>query len=260
VTLDEAYAEREIRSVVRATGAGLPRFLAFPASTSTASTRITNSHPCQPDGATTRSLRTMTGLRLPRRDVHRRKVAATPPMDAVRTARRLGAKPQPWSIGRSEAEMPARSRRGRPPSSEGIDFRMLTTPSSLSATRRVGSPAHAACAWNWAKPTRCGRRSPVEIKGSDFVLPANVAHHWRGHHAESRSSRAPPGPEDHPAQLHLADPETTRTSSAVSLPAATSSPAAPPSSFAMGAGRKAAVHIHEYLHTGAWEPEPAVTV
>ena len=95
-------------------------------------------------------------------------------MDAVRTARRLGAEAT-IVYRRSEKELPARAEEVHHAKEEGIRFRMLTNPTEV-----LGSPE------GWVRGMRCvemelgepdasGRRSPVVKEGSEFDIECDVA-------------------------------------------------------------------------------------
>jgi glutamate synthase (NADPH/NADH) small chain len=95
-------------------------------------------------------------------------------MDAVRVAKRLGAERATLLYRRSRAEMPARIEEVRHAEEEGIDFQMLADPLEV-----IGDPQ------GWVRGVRCarmelgepdasGRRRPVKIPGSDFVVPCEA--------------------------------------------------------------------------------------
>jgi glutamate synthase (NADPH/NADH) small chain len=92
-------------------------------------------------------------------------------MDAVRTAKRLGAEHAYLVYRRSRTEMPAREEEIRHAEEEGVELRLLTTP-----VRIVGD------ADGWVTGLECqrmelgdadesGRRRPVPVPGSEFILP-----------------------------------------------------------------------------------------
>jgi glutamate synthase (NADPH/NADH) small chain len=95
-------------------------------------------------------------------------------MDAVRTAKRLGAKHAYLIYRRSREEMPAREEEIHHAEQEGIEFRLLTNP-----TRIIGD------AQNWVSGIKCqrmelgepdasGRRRPIPVEGSEFILPVQT--------------------------------------------------------------------------------------
>ena len=95
-------------------------------------------------------------------------------MDSVRTAKRLGAKEATLVYRRSRAEMPARAEEVHHAEEEGIIFKLLCNP-----TRVLGNPD------GWVKGIECirmelgepddsGRRRPVPVKGSEFIIDCDV--------------------------------------------------------------------------------------
>ncbi len=95
-------------------------------------------------------------------------------MDAIRTARRLGAEPATLVYRRSRQEMPARAEEVKHAEEEGVVFEMLVNPVEI-----LGGPD------GWVRGVRCirmelgepddsGRRRPVPIAGSEFEIPCEV--------------------------------------------------------------------------------------
>ena len=96
-------------------------------------------------------------------------------MDSVRTAKRLGAKEATLVYRRGRTEMPARNEEIEHAEEEGIIFKLLTNP-----IRYIGSED------GWVKGLECiqmelgepddsGRRRPVPIEGSNFVIDCDLA-------------------------------------------------------------------------------------
>ena len=96
-------------------------------------------------------------------------------MDAVRTARRLGAKTATLVYRRSEAEMPARAEEVKHAREEGIEFRMLTNPVEFLGDENGWLTGARCVRMELGAPDESGRRRPVPIAGSECILPANVA-------------------------------------------------------------------------------------
>lgn len=95
-------------------------------------------------------------------------------MDAVRTAKRLGAERASLVYRRSREEMPARLEEVHHAEEEGIEFMMLTAP-----VRILGTPDHWVRAlecqrMELGEPDESGRRKPVPIKGSEFLLEVDT--------------------------------------------------------------------------------------
>ena len=101
-------------------------------------------------------------------------------MDAARTAKRLGAEVH-IIYRRGEEELPARREEIEHAKEEGIIFDLLTNPTKILPTDTTDMRAPA---YGWVNGIECikmqlgepdssGRRSPVEIKGSEFILPVD---------------------------------------------------------------------------------------
>lgn len=85
-------------------------------------------------------------------------------MDAVRTARRLGAEKAMIIYRRSEEEMPARIEEVKHAKEEGIDFYTSTT---RFVTRVMSGDGYSACccnAWSWVLPTSRDVAAPCRLK------------------------------------------------------------------------------------------------
>jgi len=95
-------------------------------------------------------------------------------MDSVRTAKRLGADHAIIVYRRGRTEMPARSEEVHHAEGEGIEFKFLTNP-----VRYIGNDdgwvTHMECIlMELGEPDASGRRRPVEIKGSNFLIPVDT--------------------------------------------------------------------------------------
>lgn len=94
-------------------------------------------------------------------------------MDAVRTAKRLGARAT-IVYRRSEKELPARTEEVHHAQQEGIEFRMLTTPVEVLGNEKGWVTGIRCLEMELGEPDESGRRSPVEKRGSDFEIPCDV--------------------------------------------------------------------------------------
>jgi glutamate synthase (NADPH) small chain len=95
-------------------------------------------------------------------------------MDAARMAKRLGAEHVYVLYRRSEAEMPARLEEIHHAKEEGVEFCFLQ-----NAVKIIGDEAQRVCAvqvlrYELGEPDESGRRRPVEIPGSEFMLDAQA--------------------------------------------------------------------------------------
>lgn len=95
-------------------------------------------------------------------------------MDAARCAMRLGPDTVTIAYRRSAAEMPARAAEVEHAKEEGIQFEYLVTPKEV-VTDDKGHVAGLKCTRNQlGEPDERGRRRPVEIPGSEFVMPVDT--------------------------------------------------------------------------------------
>lgn len=95
-------------------------------------------------------------------------------MDAVRTAKRLGAERAIIVYRRSEEEMPARVEEVRHAKEEGIEFMTLHNPIEYHANEQ-GRVAEAVLqVMTLGEPDESGRRSPVAIEGKTITLPVDL--------------------------------------------------------------------------------------
>src|SRR5262249_13584168 len=101
-------------------------------------------------------------------------------------------------------------------------------------------------------PDFSGRRSPTAIKGSAFVLPVNAAIIGIGTTANPLIQSTAPDLMTNTRNYILADAETMRTSKRAVFAGGDIVTGAATVILAMGAGRKAAASIHEFLTNGKW--------
>ena len=94
-------------------------------------------------------------------------------MDAVRTAKRLGAEAT-IVYRRSEKELPARVEEVHHAKEEGIEFKMLTNPTAVLGDEKGWVRAVNCVEMALGEPDESGRRSPVVVEGSDFELECDV--------------------------------------------------------------------------------------
>lgn len=94
-------------------------------------------------------------------------------MDAIRTAKRLGAEAT-IVYRRSEKELPARTEEVHHAKGEGIEFEMLTNPTSVLGTEGGWVRAIECVKMELGEPDASGRRSPIVIKDSEFEIECDV--------------------------------------------------------------------------------------
>ncbi len=167
-TIDELFDEWGFKAIFLATGAGTPTFMGIPGE-SLSGVYSANEFLTR--------VNLMGAYKFPENDtpVHIGKQIAVigggnTAMDAVRTARRLGAEKAYLIYRRSKKEMPAREEEIHHAEQEGIEFLLLTNP-----TRILGDANNWVCGievqnMELGEPDESGRRKPVAVKGSEHVL------------------------------------------------------------------------------------------
>jgi len=176
-------------------------------------------------------------------------------MDAVRTARRLGARSAKLVYRRSEAQMPARAEEVKHARQEGIEICTLTNPLEFFGDEKGWLKGARCVRMELGEPDADGRRSVKPIPGSEHVLDANVAIIGIGTTANPLIQSTTPGLQTNNRNYILADPETMRTSKRGVFAGGDIVTGSATVILAMGAGRKAAKAIDEYLRKGDWAEE-----
>jgi glutamate synthase (NADPH/NADH) small chain len=166
-------------------------------------------------------------------------------MDAVRTAKRLGAE-STIVYRRSEAELPARREEVHHAKEEGIEFRMLTNPTSILGDEKGWVKGLRCIEMELGEPDESGRRSPVEKQGSDFEMECDVVIMALGTSPNPLLKQTTKGLETNRRGCIVAteDGATTREGVFAGGDAVTGAATV---ILAMGAGRKAAKAIDEYI-------------
>ncbi len=92
-------------------------------------------------------------------------------MDSARTALRLGGKVT-LVYRRSKAEMPCRKAEIHHAEEEGVELMLLTNPVEIMGENGVVNGIKCV-KMELGEPDQSGRRSPVEVKGSEFIVPCD---------------------------------------------------------------------------------------
>ena len=178
-------------------------------------------------------------------------------MDAVRMALRLGAEEAVILYRRSRKEMPARIEEIENAEEEGVRFNYLVNP-----VRFIGNEA------NWVTGVEClrmelgepdasGRRRPIPIKGSEFIVEVDTVVVAIGQNANPIVASTATGVETNERGYFIADDDGRTTKPGVFAGGDIVTGAATVI-LAIGAGKKAARAIHQYLSDGTW-PETVGT-
>ena len=168
-------------------------------------------------------------------------------MDAARTALRLGADTT-IVYRRTEVELPARKEEVHHAKEEGIDFQMLTNPVEILGDEKGWVRAIKCIRMELGEPDASGRRSPVPIEGSEFEIPTETVIMALGTSPNPLIVRTTEGLRATRRGCLEADSEgrTTREGIFAGGDAVTGAATV---ILAMGAGRKAAAAIDDYLKT-----------
>ena len=166
-------------------------------------------------------------------------------MDAARTALRLGAETT-IVYRRTEKELPARQEEVHHAKEEGIMFSMLTNPVEVIGDENGWVKAVRCIRMELGEPDESGRRSPVEIPGSEFDIETDTVIMSLGTSPNPLIARTTEGLETNRRGCIVAD-ESGATSRPGVFAGGDAVTGAATVILAMGAGRKAAAAIHEYL-------------
>ena len=166
-------------------------------------------------------------------------------MDAVRTAKRLGAETT-IVYRRSEAELPARVEEVHHAKEEGIEFRMLTNQIQILGNEQGRVRAVSCVEMALGEPDESGRRSPVVKEGSEFEIECDVVIMALGTSPNPLIAATTEGLETNRRGCIVAN-EVGATSREGVFAGGDAVTGAATVILAMGAGRKAASAIDEYI-------------
>jgi glutamate synthase (NADPH/NADH) small chain len=252
VTVDELFEEEGYHAVFVATGAGLPQFLGCPG-------EHLNGVYSANEFLTRVNL--MRAYRFPEYDqpvydCRDKNVVVVgggnTAMDAVRTALRLGAKTATLVYRRSEAEMPARNEEIKHAREEGVVIHTLANPVAFEGDEQGWLKSATCVEMELGEPDSSGRRRPVPKPGSEFTIPCDVAVIAVGTSANPLVQATTPDLQTNKWNYISADPETLKTSKRGVFAGGDIVTGGATVILAMGAGRKAAKSIDEYLRTDQW--------
>lgn len=242
VTIDSLLDEEGFAAVFVGSGAGLPKFMGIPGenfngvfSANEFLTRNNLMKACRDDYKT---------------PIHAGKKVVVVgggnvAMDAARTALRLGAKTT-IVYRRTENELPARREEVHHAKEEGIEFAMLTNPVEILGDERGWVRAVKCIRMELGEPDESGRRSPVAVPGSEFEIETEAVIMSLGTSPNPLIAKTTDGLETNRRGCIVADENgvTTRKGVFAGGDAVTGAATV---ILAMGAGRKAAAAIHEYV-------------
>jgi glutamate synthase (NADPH/NADH) small chain len=168
-------------------------------------------------------------------------------MDSARTALRMGADEVYIVYRRSHAELPARLEESENAEEEGVIFKVLTLPLQYIGNGDGWVTEMECLRMELGEPDASGRRAPVEVKGSNFRMPVDAVVCAIGNSPNPLIPSTTAGLEVTKKGTLVADPETGKTTRDRIWAGGDIVTGAATVILAMGAGRKAATSIHEYL-------------
>ena len=169
-------------------------------------------------------------------------------MDSARCALRLGAEKVYIVYRRSEEEMPARNEEIHHAREEGVDFRLLTNPVRiLGCDGRV--TGMECIKMELGEPDDSGRRRPVEIKDSEYVIDVDTVIMALGTNPNPLIRSTTPGLEANRKGCLIVNEENMETTRQGVYAGGDAVTGAATVILAMGAGKKAAAGIHQYIQS-----------
>ena len=168
-------------------------------------------------------------------------------MDAVRTSKRLGAKNAYIIYRRSEVELPARKEEIHHAKQEGIEFLLLANPNKFIGDKDGWLTGVELIKMELGEPDASGRRKPVPIKDSNYILDIDMAVIAIGNGSNPIIQQTTPDINYNKWGNILVNEESMATSKKGVFAGGDIVTGGATVILAMGAGRKAAKAINQYL-------------
>jgi glutamate synthase (NADPH/NADH) small chain len=244
LSIDDLFADG-YKAVFIGTGAGLPYFLGIPGE---------NLNGVYSANEFLTRVNLMRAYRFPEYDTPvriGRHVAVVGggnvAMDAARTALRLGADKVSIVYRRAWEEMPARAEEKHHGREEGIDFKLLNNPVAILGDEKGWVKGMECVRMELGEPDESGRRRPVVIEGSEYVLDVDTVVVSIGQGPNPLLVQSTSGLETNKRGNITADPDTMATSIPGVYAGGDIVTGAATVIAAMGAGKIAAGNIDKYL-------------
>ena len=243
VTIDELIEKEGFKAVFIGSGAGLPKFMGIPGENAkgvfSANEYLTRNN-------------LMKAFKDYKTPIMRGKNAVVVgggnvAMDAARTALRLGAKTT-IVYRRSEEELPARKEEVHHAKEEGIQFNLLTNPTEILVDDNGFVKGIRCIKMELGEPDESGRRSPVEIPNSEFEIEADMVIMSLGTSPNPLIASSTEGLDVNKRRCIIAEEETGQTTKTGVYAGGDAVTGAATVILAMGAGKKAAKGIMDYLN------------
>jgi glutamate synthase (NADPH/NADH) small chain len=167
-------------------------------------------------------------------------------MDSARTALRLGAEKVMIIYRRSEKELPARREEYEHAVEEGIEFHFLRNPTKIIGNEKGFVKAIQIIKMELGEPDKSGRRSPIEIPGSEYTVDVDMVIMAIGTQANPLLTGATKGLKLN-SKGYIEVNDKLQTSIPYVFAGGDIVTGSATVISAMGAGMKAAAGIHEYL-------------
>ena len=244
LTIDELMNDYGFEAVYVASGAGLPRFMGIPGeslngvySANEYLTRVNLMKAYKEDSRTpimkSKSVAVVGGGNVA--------------MDAARCAKRMGAEEVYIVYRRSEKELPARLEEIHHAKEEGVVFKFLTAPLEVLSDENFNVTGLKCQQMELGEPDASGRRRPIPVEGSEFVLDLDCVIAAIGTSPNPLIRHTTPGLDTNRKGCIVADDEHGITSKDGVFAGGDAVTGAATGILAMGAGKRAAAAMDEYI-------------
>ena len=245
ITIDQLFDDEKFDAVFIGSGAGLPKFMGIPGENAngvlSANEFLTRVNLMK---AYTEEYDTPVKIGKKVAVVGGGNVA----MDAARTALRLGSESH-IVYRRGTEQLPARVEEVHHAMEEGVIFDTLTNPTEILIDENGWVSGMKCVKMELGEPDESGRRSPVVIEGSEFTMDVDTVIMSLGTSPNPLISSTTKGLDVNKRRCIVAEEETGLTSREAVYAGGDAVTGAATVILAMGAGKKAAKAIDEYLQS-----------
>lgn len=245
ITIDQLINDESFEAVFIGSGAGLPRFMGIPGENANG---VFSANEFLTRNNLMKSFK--EGYYTPIREGQKVAVVGggNVAMDAARTALRLGAEVH-VVYRRGESELPARAEEIHHAKEEGVIFDILTNPTEIIEDESGWVAGMKCVKMELGEPDESGRRSPIVVEGSEFIMDVDTVIMSLGTSPNPLIYSTTEGLEVNKRKCIIASEDTGVTSREGVFAGGDAVTGAATVILAMGAGKKAAAGIHEYLQS-----------